>query len=158
PAQDQAATLNLLRMPSLFSLKAFHLDAQQSFLNLTGFAFVARDAKDRKAALRATFKPHQFRHVPEVPAGAGLADRKAVKEERGLVRRVEVVSLRKQGEPVAYVTKHLPRMDELRKAPTRSLEGFEEKALQALRQGETLATDATVNRIQMLGAVRATKQ
>jgi hypothetical protein len=158
PPKDQAATINLLRMPSLFSLKAFHLDAQQSFLNLTGFAFVARDEKDRKAALKATFKPHQFRHVPEVPAGAGLADRKAVKKERWLVRRIELVSLLKHDEPVAYVTKHLPRMDELRKAPTRPLEGFEENALKALRRGETLATDATVNRIQMLGAVRATKQ
>jgi hypothetical protein len=158
PPQDQAATVNLLRMPSLFSLKAFHLDAQQSFLNLTGFAFVARDQKDRKAALKATFKPHQFRHVPEVPAGAGLTDRRTVKKERWQVRRIELVSLLKHDEPVAYVTRHLPRMDELRKAPTRPLEGFEEEALKALRQGETLATDATVNRIQMLGAVRATKQ
>jgi hypothetical protein len=158
PDKDQAATVNLLRMPSVFSLKSFHLDAQQSFVNLTGFAFVARDEKDRKAALKAAFKPHQFRHVPEVPAGAGLADRKNVKKERWLVRRIELVSLLKHDEPVAYVTRHLPRMDELRKAPTRPLDGFEEKALKTLRQGETLAADAAVNRIHMLGAVRATKQ
>jgi hypothetical protein len=158
PAQDQAAAVNLRRMPSLFSLKSFHSDAHRSFVNLTGFAFVARDEKDRKAALKATFKPHQFRHVPEMPAGAGLTDGKAAKKERWVVRRIELVSLLKHEEPVAYVTPHLPRMDELRKAPTRPLDGFEEKALKTLRQGETLASDATVNRIQMLGAVRATKQ
>ena len=156
PAQDQAGKANPMRLPSLFSLNALHLDGQQSFINLTGFAFVARDAKDLKAPLKARFKPHQFRHVPQVNTNAAAA--RDAKKERWLVRRIELVSLLKHEEPVAYVTKNLPRMDELRKAPTRPLDSFEEKALKTLRAGKTLATDATVNRVHMLGAVRATKQ
>ena len=49
-------------------------------------------------------------------------------------------------------------MDELRKAPTRALTGFEERSLASLRNGEDLVTDATVNRIHLLGAVRAARQ
>jgi hypothetical protein len=157
PAKDQAGAANPMRLPSLFSLNAFHLDGQQSFINLTGFAFVARNADDLKAPLKARFKPHQFRHVPQVGMNAPAAP-DAKKKDRWLVRRIELVSLLKHEQPVAYVSEHLPRMDELRKAPTRPLNGFEEKALKTLRAGKTLATDATVNRIHMLGAVRATRQ
>ena len=156
PEQGRVGKANPLRLPSLFHLNTFHRDGQQSFINLTGFAFVARDAKDPKAPLKARFKPHQFRHVPQVATSAG-PPRDAMKE-RWLVRRLELVSLLKHAEPVAYVTKHLPRMDELRKAPTRPLDSFEEKALKTLRAGKTIVADPTVNRIQMLGAVRATRQ
>jgi hypothetical protein len=49
-------------------------------------------------------------------------------------------------------------MTELNQAKTRELSGFERKALQTLNDGEELAVDARLNRIHLLGAVRATKQ
>src|SRR5262249_12600424 len=52
---------------------------------------------------------------------------------------------------------HLPRMDELRDAPTRPLRPFEKQALAALYEGEELRTETTTNRISMLGAIRALK-
>ncbi len=170
PRSDVVA--NPLRLPTADSLLGFHLDGKRSFANLAGFAFIpgtaqaglyprggfrAGEAKDRKANLKMGFWPHHFRHVPEVPR----VERKDVKtpaKEKWLVQRIELVSLLRHEQPVAYVSKHLPRMDELRKAETRPLDGFELTALAGLKKGETLVTDASVNRIYLLGAVRAARQ
>jgi hypothetical protein len=71
---------------------------------------------------------------------------------------LELVSLLKHDVPMVYVSDHLPRMDELEDAKTRSLSPFERKSLARLREGEDLSVDATVNRISMVGALRAAKQ
>ncbi len=162
-----AKPANPLRLPTLNGLLGFHAASERSFVNLPGFAFVSRDGRDRKAPLKFRFRPHQFRHVPEVtehgllpPGFVGLARKseKSPRKEKWTVQRIELVSLLKHKEPVAYVSAHLPRMDELRKAPTRPLDGFEMTGLKSLRGGDTLVTDASVNRIHLLGAVRASKQ
>jgi hypothetical protein len=79
-------------------------------------------------------------------------------EERWAVETIDLVGLLLHGEPLAYVSKNLPRMDELRAAPTRPLDSFETQGLATLRQGEELFARGSETRVRMLGAIRATKQ
>src|SRR5207249_3726473 len=79
-------------------------------------------------------------------------------EERWEVRRLELVGLLLHEKPVAYVTEHLPRMDELGQAATRSLDLFEMSALETLRRGEDLLYSETSGGMRMLGAIRSVKQ
>jgi len=58
---------------------------------------------------------------------------------------------------VAYVSKNLPQMDELRDAQTRPLDDFEQHALDRLRSDEDLVIDDAPNRIRMVGSLRAGK-
>ena len=60
-------------------------------------------------------------------------------------------------EPVAYRSEHLPRMDELRDAPTRPLNTFEQQALAELRRGQDIEIGTTPDRIRLLGSIRAVK-
>jgi hypothetical protein len=165
PRNTQA---NPIRLPFVEGLMGFHMNSERNFTNLAGFAFVSRDGRDRKAPLKFAFRPHQFRHVPEVDGANPLvhgrlgrpvkAKAEKAPKEKWVVQRIELISLLKHKEPVAYITKHLPRMDDLRKAPTRGLDGFEMTGLKSLREGETLVSDASVNRVYLLGALRASKQ
>jgi hypothetical protein len=59
---------------------------------------------------------------------------------------------------VAYVSANLPRMEELRDAPTRPLDPFEVVGLEALRGGKDLFARGTDKQARMLGAIRATRQ
>jgi hypothetical protein len=81
-----------------------------------------------------------------------------LKKERWEITRMELVSLLKFDRPAVYVSKMLPRMEELRDAETRPLTEFEAGGLERLRGGEDLATHSTLNRIQMFGSLRATNQ
>jgi hypothetical protein len=116
-----------------------HQGSVLDFANPQGFGFF----KDRRHV--AGFQAHQFSRLPE-------------SAKPWTVRRVELVGLLMHEQPVAYVSEHLPRMDELRKAPTRSLDGFETSGLARLRQGEDLVVGETSGRVQMLGAIRSAKQ
>jgi hypothetical protein len=49
-------------------------------------------------------------------------------------------------------------MTELDRSKVRDLSDFEKESLQKLQHGDEMAADATLNRIRMLGAVRASKQ
>jgi hypothetical protein len=49
-------------------------------------------------------------------------------------------------------------MEELRDAPTRSLDPFEAEGLEALRGGKDLFVRGTDKQARMLGAIRATRQ
>jgi hypothetical protein len=64
----------------------------------------------------------------------------------------------KYDQPVAYVSNNLPKMDELRDAPTRPLDAFEQEALAALQQGEDLMLEGRPGHMRMLGSLRAAKQ
>jgi hypothetical protein len=120
-------------------LYRMHRDAIADFAYPEGFGF----AKDRRHV--AGFKGHQFSRVPEP-------------QERWEVQRVELVGLLLHKEPAAYVTEHLPRMDELVEAPTRPLDRFEASALERLRRGEDLLCTETSVGMRMLGAIRGVKQ
>ena len=75
-----------------------------------------------------------------------------------LVTRMQLVSLLKNSVPGVYESEHLPNMEELVDATTRELNEFEATALKRLNAGEHLVTNATINRIQMLGSLRADNQ
>ena len=90
------------------------------------------------------FVPHRFTRKPESKTDFQLV-------------RLELVSLLKHKPPVAYVSEHLPQMDELRDAPTRPLDEFERRAIDQLRSDEDLVIDDAPNRIRMVGSLRAGK-
>ncbi len=69
---------------------------------------------------------------------------------------LQLVSLRKFGHPMVYVTnKKLPKMDEIQNIPTRELNTFEAAALDSLAKGEELCYQQHGNRVLALGALRA---
>ncbi|WP_020474344.1 hypothetical protein [Zavarzinella formosa] len=74
------------------------------------------------------------------------------------VRRLDLAGLLTHENPVVYVSENLPCMDELRGAPTRSLDEFETPALEKLRQGEHLQVVNSSEGVRMLGAIRCVKQ
>lgn len=130
------------RWPQHSQLALFHRDNTKEFANPYFFG----DIKDREHV--AGFLAHHFERMPNPERTI---------EERWALRRLELVSVLKHEVPVAYVSTHLPRMDDLRKADTRPLNAFEESALRKLAIGENLVAEATANTIRMMGAVRASK-
>jgi hypothetical protein len=120
-------------------LLGMHLGGVADFANPGGFGFV----KDR--AHVAGFQPHRFDDVPSL-------------SEEWKLQTLDLVGLVVHADPVAYVSDNLPRMDELRSAPTRSLDDFEAAGLVELRRGEDLYVRDGTDARRMLGAVRGVKQ
>jgi hypothetical protein len=122
------------------ALLSMHLSGAADFVHPKGFGYF----KDRRHV--AGFQPHQFSEQPEALTGWTL-------------KTLDLVGLVVHDEPVAYVSANLPRMDELRKAPTRPLDAFEAAGLAALRRGDDLFVRQTTDgRRRMLGAVRSVQQ
>jgi hypothetical protein len=141
------------QMPSLESLTTVHGNGENSFLSQGSFGLV----KSRTEV--SGFEPHQFRYNPaefvlNPPAPKGNKEAK----ERWALKRLELVSLLKFEKPAVYVSVQLPRMQDLKNTPKRALSAFEQKALKQLEAGEDIVTEATTNRIQMMGSLRASKQ
>jgi hypothetical protein len=109
------------------------------FVNVSGFGYV----NDRRHV--AGFQSHRFSKQPE-PV------------ELWKLQTLNLVGLVMYDKPVAYVSDNLPRMDELREAPTRSLDPFELRGLAALRGGEDLFARQTPDGLRMLGALRCAQQ
>src|SRR5207244_4458956 len=86
--------------------RLLHREGVGDFVYPAGFGYV----KDRRHV--AGFQSHRFSEVPG-------------SEEEWSVLRLELVSLLLHDRPVTYVSENLPRMDKLRGAPTRPLDGFE---------------------------------
>jgi hypothetical protein len=120
-------------------LLALHRAGTLDFVNPAGFGYV----KDRRHV--AGFQEHQFSKAPEAA-------------QAWVLTGVDLIGLALHDEPFAYVSANLPRMDELRKAPTRPLDAFEEAGLAALRGGEELFVSDTPGGRRMLGALRSAKQ
>ena len=129
-----------------FETKPFDKDQDElhrwkiwEFANQEGFGYV----KDLQQV--AGFQSHRLSHPPG---------------EMGLwsVANVELVGLLLHPQPVAYVSPHLPNMEELRKAPTRPLDRFESAGLESIRNGEDLFVAETPSGVRMIGAIRSTKQ
>jgi hypothetical protein len=161
PAEDANILLPLPRdgvaggdpeRPTRGLLDVFHVVSLGNFLHPASFGHV----KDRDHV--AGFVPHRFSSMPEVPRQP-VPGQKAVPEKaKWLVRRLELVSLLKHEKPAVYVSEHLPRMDELKKAKTRPLTHFEDEALKALKEGEDLVARANATHIHLVGSLRAAKQ
>jgi hypothetical protein len=109
------------------------------FLDPFDFGYI----RDRQHV--AGFQSHHFRRPAQEP-------------RLWKVQRLELVGLLKYDEPVVYLSENLPRMDELRDAPTRPLDAFEQEALNALRRGEDLMVQDGSERMRVLGSLRAVDQ
>jgi hypothetical protein len=132
-------------------LVEFHTDSVADFANPAGFGYLDWEVRggERVKTLERVigFQPHAFRRLPEPPEQQNGAKWRIV--------QLELVSLLKHDEPVAYVSDHLPRMKELREAPTRPLNAFERDALTQLEAGEDLVVQTLPNTLQMFGSLRA---
>lgn len=128
------------RLPQRDELLSLHTMGLLDFLSPERMGY----ASDRHHV--TGFQSHQFSSVPEL-----------LEEGKGewQIVRLDLVSLLKYEQPVAYVSEHLPRMDELRNAPTRPLDLFEQLAIDRLRSDEDLVIEDEVNRIRMIGSIRA---
>jgi hypothetical protein len=144
------------RLPSLSMLRQFHRGGAANFLNVARWGIVNNNGNV------AGFAGHAFSYLPTIvePRTSQEDHRPAEPDPKHPwhVTRLELISLLKHDKPVVYVSDHLPRMTELNDSATRGLTVFERKALQSLHTGDELAAEATLNRIRMVGAVRATKQ
>jgi len=120
-------------------LLEMHDSGVLDFIHPSGFGHI----KDRRHV--AGFEPHQFSQVPQPT-------------ERWAVEQLDLISLLLHEKPVAYVSAKLPKMDELRGAPTRQLDEVEAEGLQALRNGEDLFVHSTEAGVRMVGSVRAANQ
>jgi hypothetical protein len=120
-------------------LWGMHEQSVSDFVNAQGFGFF----KDRRHV--AGFQGHQFSKVPS-------------SFDPWTLQTLDLVGLVVHAEPTAYVSANLPRMDELREAPTRPLNHFEATGLAELRRGEDLFVREVEGRLRVLGAVRATEK
>jgi hypothetical protein len=120
-------------------LRSLHAASVLDFVNPLGFGFI----KDREHV--AGFQAHYISESPN-------------ESERWKLQRLDLIGLLLHKEPVAYVSEHLPRMDELRAAPTRSPDEFETIGLSSLRGGDDLFVRERGTECRMLGAVRAARQ
>jgi hypothetical protein len=129
-------------VPGREDLQMVHRQTAGDFLNPLAFGYV----RDRQHA--AGFISHRLTKYPPKPD---------IPNDEGHWRLefLDLVSLLKHPEPVAYVSKHLPRMDELRDAPTRPLDEFEADGLAKLHAGEELTYAHGPRRVRILGALRA---
>jgi hypothetical protein len=123
---------------NLDALKELHFGGLRDFVNSKGFGYIK--ARDQVAG----FYPHEFSRMPDA--------------ESLRVKRLELVSLLRYDQPMVYVSNELPRMKELKKAPTRSLSDFEAKGIQSIQSGEDLFVRETGQGIHMLGAIRSVEQ
>lgn len=111
--------------------------ATEDFLDIRRMGYI--ESRQRAAG----FKPHQMSVLPHND------------NDGWSVIRVELISLLRHEEAVAYVSDHLPDMNELVNVPTRSLTDFEKSALKKLRAEQDVVIDERVNRIRMVGSIRA---
>jgi hypothetical protein len=143
------------RMPSREGLAALHTQSGVNFLLPDTLGYV------RKPQEVAGFDAHKFRFAPTLGGVKLLNDDQEkstdtnASKERWVLHKLELVGTLKQARPMAYVSAQLPRMEDLKNAPTRELDGFEAAAIRRLQGGEDVATEESLNRIRMVGAVRA---
>ena len=125
--------------PDTTILETLHSSGVADFVNPRGFGYA------RSREFVAGFQPHRFRETPQLSVKWRVAD-------------LALVSLLKHTPPGVYISKNLPRMEDLQDVRTRSLTVFEDTAIAKLRMGEELIVDAQAEQIHMVGAIRAAKQ
>ena len=107
----------------------------------------------------AGFDEHRFRQ--QKGWGGSIFDiyaaRPSNREVDWIVNEVQLIGLLMHDEPVAYVSENLPDMEELSSATvqTRGLTPFELEALEKFKGGDDTHVNATLNRVEMVGALRA---
>jgi hypothetical protein len=125
--------------PSRDSLTSIHNFGLRDFLDPETMGYV----KERRQV--AGFQSHQFRQEPNFES----ADWQ--------VTRLELISMLRHETPVAYVSANLPSMEELKDSPTRPLTSFERASIESLRREKDVEISEDLNRIFMVGSIRAAK-
>jgi hypothetical protein len=120
------------------SFVSLHHSNTLHFVNPNGFGTI----KDRQNV--AGFQPHQFNALHE--------------EKPWKIMRLELVGLLLADQPRVYETAMLPRMQDVHGVPTRSLNAFEEVALEKLQQGDPLFVGNVPDGVRMVGAIRSAQQ
>jgi hypothetical protein len=115
-------------------LTQLHVKGLLDFVNPGAFGLVTQ----RKQI--AGFQAHHFSEVPQEPSWT--------------IQTIDLVGLVLHETPVVYVSENLPRMSELRKAPTRPLDNFELAGLEGLRAGDSIFVRTAPEGLRMLGGVR----
>lgn len=131
------------QLPRNDTLESFHRDNITNFVTLYSLGAINDKLEARG------FQSHAFQLAP---------DKLNVAYETfgWSLARLELVSLLKHRPPAAYVSEHLPAMDELRDAPTRPITRFESDAVAKLVAGEELVLDQPDrHELRMLGSIRA---
>jgi hypothetical protein len=143
PADDLPAegTLAAASRPATWSLEALHRSGAEDLLDPDRIGYVT-DVNHV-----AGFESHRFTRLP--------GSSQEPWRKNWAVTRLELIGLLKYDRPKAYVTEHLPRLDELGEAATRDLDDFESAALPRLRTYEDLVIDEQPRRIRLLGSLRA---
>lgn len=140
-------------MPTSTEMESMHQIGAKLFASfLNGYA--------KSVDQVAGFEPHAFRYELTPPydlaqPAPGPDDKRGPKKWK--LVRLELTSLLKHDTPRVYVSENLPRMEDLSSTKTRELTKFETDSLAKLRGGEELVVEATANRIEMFGALRAGK-
>lgn len=168
-----AQTHNPLLMPDKGRLRSIHQSSHDSFLD----QFLVGYAKSPKAVAgfaghRVQMRPtidvadHRWsvqfgaeRLSPEERAAIDKSDpaTEAPRDAIWLLTDMRLVSLLMHAEPMIYNSNHLPDMTELDASQTVPLDDFESRGLEQLYAGGHLETEATLNEIRMLGAIRCSK-
>lgn len=130
------------KVPSRSMLEYLHAGGTLQFVDPDRRGYI--ESRDHVVG----FEPHRFDKLPELD---GLSS------GEWRLAKLELVSLLKHPEPRVYVSAHLPRMDELKDAPTRPLKPFEARSLPQLRTARDTVVEDGLNTVRMLGAVRAGK-
>jgi hypothetical protein len=138
PAQSPGEWRGVPTGDAPFLLTKLHVKGVSDFVNSLGFGTI----KDRRHV--AGFESHRFSVVPE--------------DKRWRVQTLDLVGLLLHDEPRVYVSESLPRMDELRGAPTRPLDPFETQGLKALLAGDDFVIVRDGDVVRMLGSLRSTRQ
>ena len=130
--------------------------AQFHELNQTRFASGETVGYVKDIENVAGFKPHQLGLSNKWDGSIFRPGSKPAKDE-WRINRIELVSLLLNEQPRVYVAKpgELPTMENVVDRETRKLSDFESRGLKSLADGRDTFVSATVNRIEMMGAIRA---
>lgn len=161
----------------LLKLPAIHRAAIFEFVEPSRLGQVPK-SDDISKTVTWTFDSSQVRQETkdwsQIPADSPLRPLSVAHTEHGMsaqapllfanrladwqLSRLELVSLLKAPQPQVYLSRNLPNMKELNRAPTRPLDKFESNNLQKLREGEHLVIEFNSTEIRMLGGIRAANQ
>jgi hypothetical protein len=141
--EPAAVAAPLLAPPSEWN-EHYHSRALANFANLSGWGYV----QDRDHV--AGFESHGFDEYFSRPD-----DNRPIEWQ---MLRIELVSLLKHDVPGVYISEFLPAMDELREAPVRPLDAFEERSLATLLAGGDIEAEVVGQHVRMLGSIRAAEK
>ncbi|MEL6104499.1 MAG: hypothetical protein AAFU85_00620 [Planctomycetota bacterium] len=168
-----AETHNPLLMPDEGRLRYIHQSSHDSFLHQSLVGYV------RSPKAVAGFVGHRIQTRPIIDMADNrwsvqFVAKRLSREERAaidmsdpateaprdaiwLLTDLRLVSLLMHAKPRVYDSNHLPDMSELDASQTVPLDDFESRSLEQLYAGGHLETEATLNEIRMLGAIRCSK-